>query len=113
MGVRASLDGHGSGGALLTSSRRFAVASTPLIRSRLSDTRTVFFASWRNVFVVWMRMAPMRNGIQNTMPRYTSAMAMPAALETPKDVNATSTAASTTPTPCGVMDIMANSVATT
>lgn len=41
MGVRASLDGHGSGGALLTSSRRFAVASTPLIRSRLSDTRTV------------------------------------------------------------------------
>lgn len=74
MGVRASLDGHGSGGALLTSSRRFAVASTPLIRSRLSDTRTVFFASWRNVFVVWMRMAPMRNGIQNTMPRYTSAM---------------------------------------
>ena len=55
----------------------------------------------------------MRNGIQNTMPRYTSAIDRPAALETPKDVNATSTAASTTPTPCGVMDIMANSVATT
>ena len=60
-----------------------------------------------------MRMAPMRNGIQNTMPRYTSAIDRPAAPDTPNDVNATTTAASTTPTPCGVIEIVANNVATT
>src|SRR5699024_8698412 len=50
---------------------------------------------------------------QNTMPRYTSAMDSPAAADSPNDVNATTTAASTTPTPCGVIEIIANSVATT
>ena len=39
--------------------------------------------------------------------------AVPAAPDTPNDVNATTTAASTTPTPCGVIEIMANNVATT
>ncbi len=38
---------------------------------------------------------------------------MPAAADCPNDVNATTTAASTTPTPCGVMEIIANNVATT
>ena len=55
----------------------------------------------------------MMNGIQNTMPRYTRPIAVPAAADSPKLVNATTTAASTTPTPCGVTEIIANSVATT
>ena len=58
-------------------------------------------------------MAPIRNGIQKTMPRYTRPMAMPAVADAPKAVKATVTAASTTPTPCGVNEIMANNVATT
>ena len=40
-------------------------------------------------------------------------IAVPAAAVSPNIVNATTTAASTTPTPCGVIEIMANSVATT
>ena len=47
------------------------------------------------------------------MPRYTMTTAMPVAWLMPNSVNATSTAASTTPTPWGVNEIMAKSVATT
>ena len=58
-----------------------------------------FLPSPWKVFVRWMRMAPIKNGIQNTMPRYTSPIAVPAAAVSPNIVNATTTAASTTPTP--------------
>ena len=46
--------------------------------------------------------APMQNGIQNMMPRYTSAMAVAVASEVPCAVRMAAMAASTTPTPCGV-----------
>lgn len=81
--------------------------------ARSSSPAASFSSPPRNVLVTLMRMAPMMNGIQNTMPRYTRPIAMPAALDSPNAVNATTTIASTTPTPCGVMEIMANSVATT
>ena len=79
----------------------------------MSWSYAAFFTSPLNAFVVLMSTAPMMNGIQNTMPRYTRPIAVPAAADSPKLVNATTTAASTTPTPCGVTEIMANSVATT
>ena len=44
----------------------------------------------------------MQNGIQNMMPRYTSAMAVAVASEVPCAVRMAAMAASTTPTPCGV-----------
>ena len=46
--------------------------------------------------------APMQKGIQNMMPRYTSAMAVAVASEHPCAVRMAAMAASTTPTPCGV-----------
>ena len=46
--------------------------------------------------------APMQNGTQNMMPRYTSAMAVAVASEHPCAVRMAAMAASTTPTPCGV-----------
>ena len=56
-------------------------------------------------------------GLEERHPEHDAAVherdRRPAAPDTPNDVNATTTAASTTPTPCGVIEIMANNVATT
>ena len=61
---------------------------------------------------VWpSSIAPMQNGSQNIMPRYTSAIVVAVVSSPPAPVMMAAMAASTTPTPCGVGEMMTETAA--